>query len=143
MFKYAAAPVYTYPQEWTSGDEGEPYFKVFIPWYSNKRGTSNFYYKIAVPKPASGTTWTLERNTCYNVTVDLAVVDAGNDYIEVPGAYTIQPWGTGGEPGGSGLAAAKFFDVLLISQRLTTGTTAPPTGHTIISVSIRPMRSLQ
>ncbi|MCR5714183.1 MAG: hypothetical protein K6F98_04560 [Bacteroidales bacterium] len=111
VYTYVAAPVYTYPQTWTSGDEGEPYFKVFMPWYSNKRGTSNFYYKIAVPKPASGTTWTLERNTCYNVTVDLAVVDAGNDYIEVDGSFTIQDWGTGGEPGGSGLAAAKFFDV--------------------------------
>ncbi len=117
-YTFVADPVYTYPQEWKSGDNGEPYFKVFLPWMSNKRGSSNFYYKITVPKPASGTTWTIDRNTCYNVVVDLAVVDAASDYVEVPGNYTIQDWGTGGEPGGNGLAAAKYFDVPVREYKL-------------------------
>ena len=110
-FTFIADPVYTYPQEWDSGDNGEPYFKVFLPWMSNKRGSSNFYYKITVPKPESGTKWTIDRNTSYNVVVDLSVVDAASDYVEVEGMYTIQDWGTGGRPGGNGLAAAKYFDV--------------------------------
>lgn len=103
-------PVFTYPQYWESTDNGEPYFKIVLPWNSDLRGTSNFYYKVTVPRPESGK-WTLNRNYCYMVTVDLSVVDSVNDYVEINGGYSIQPWAGSGVPGGSPLNSAHFFDV--------------------------------
>ena len=110
-YTYTMDPIYTYPQEWEAGNNGEPYFKVFLPWMSTKKGSSNFYYKIVVPKPDSGNTWTINRNTAYNVTATLSVVDSQGDYILLEGGYTIYPWPAIGHEGGGPMAAAKFFDV--------------------------------
>lgn len=111
-YTFTLDPIYTYPQEWVSGDNGEPYFKVFLPWLSSKKGTSNFYYKIVVPKPADGgNTWTINRNTAYSVTATLTVVDSVDDYVLVDGKYTIYPWPAISHDGGGPMNSAKFFDV--------------------------------
>ena len=110
-YSFVLADVYTYPQTWKGEDNGEPYFKVFLPWLSDKRGTSNFYYKVTVPKPDEGSTWVISRNSWYNVTVELSVVDSIDDYVEVTGTYSIHPWGGSATPGGPPLNAARFFEV--------------------------------
>lgn len=110
-YTFTLDPIYTYPQEWIAGNNGEPYFKVFLPWMSNKKGSSNFYYKIVVPKPESGNTWTINRNTAYNVTATLSVVDSADDFILIEGGYTIYPWPAIGHDWGGPMTAAKFFDV--------------------------------
>ena len=109
-YKYILDDVYTYPQTWQSEDNGEPYFKVYLPWISDLRGTSNFYYKVTVPRP-EGSKWTINRNSWYNVEVKLSVVDAVDDYVEVTANYTVHPWSGSSVPGGTPLASARFFDV--------------------------------
>ncbi len=110
--QYMTAPVYTYPQTWKSGDNGEPYFKVQLPWVSNVRGSSNFYYKVNVPKPESGsTTWTIDRNTYYNAVVSLTVLDTDNEYAEVTATYTVAQWSECPFEGSPVPTTAKFFDV--------------------------------
>ena len=109
-YTFTTAPVYTYPQEWTSDDNGEPYFKISMPWLSNKRGSSNIYYKVTVPKPTDGT-WTIGRNKWYQVELDLSIVDTENEYVEVDFGYTVHDWAESTWVGGSGMSSARFFDV--------------------------------
>ena len=109
-YTFTTAPVYTYPQEWTSDDNGEPYFKISMPWLSNKRGSSNIYYKVTVPKPTDGT-WTIGRNKWYQVVLDLSIVDTENEYVEVDFGYTVHDWAESTWVGGSGMSSARFFDV--------------------------------
>lgn len=118
VYEYDLDPVYTYPQEWTSDDNGEPYFKFQMPWINERpdtdgipsMGSSNFYYKVTVPKPESGS-WTLKRNTCYEVDLTLSMLNPQDDYIEVQYGITVVPWADSGRPGGDGLSAARFFSV--------------------------------
>ena len=111
-YEFSIGDVYTYPQTWTGGENGEPYFKIQITWWSNVRGTANFYYKICVPKPATDGTVTIDRNTCYVVDVNLDVIDTENEYVVVdPAKYTVHEWAVNEWKGGSGMAAARFFDV--------------------------------
>ena len=111
-YEFSIGDVYTYPQTWIGGENGEPYFKVQITWWSNVRGTANFYYKICVPKPATDGTVTIDRNTCYVVDVNLDVIDTENEYVVVdPAHYTVHEWAVNEWKGGSGMAAARFFDV--------------------------------
>ena len=109
-YKYTSDPAYTYPQTWTSDDNGEPYFKIALVWNSNNRGTANFYYKLAVPRPTEGV-WTLDRNKWYKVVADLSVVDTAEDYIDITPSYTIEPWSEFGRGGSPDLTAARFFNV--------------------------------
>lgn len=111
-YNFSIGEVYTYPQTWIGGENGEPYFKIQITWWSNVRGTANFYYKICVPKPATDGTVTIDRNTCYVVDVNLDVIDTENEYVVVdPAHYTVHEWAVNEWKGGSGMAAARFFDV--------------------------------
>lgn len=110
-YKFTAAPAFTYPQTWTPGENGDPYFKIQMIWKSNYRGTSNFYYKVRVPRAANDGFCTLNRNTCYTVTVDLAVVDPENEYVELDGNYKVVKWAESGWVGGDNLSAARFFNV--------------------------------
>ena len=111
-YEFSIGDVYTYPQTWKGGENGEPYFKIQITWWSNVRGTANFYYKICVPKPATDGTVTIDRNTCYVVDVNLDVIDTENEYVVVdPAKYTVHEWAVNEWKGGSGMAAARFFDV--------------------------------
>ena len=111
-YEFTTGEVYTYPQTWTAGENGEPYFKIQMTWRSSIRGTSNFYYKICVPKPATDGTVTIDRNTCYVVDVTLNVIDTENEYVVVdPANYTVQEWAVSAWKGGGGLASARFFNV--------------------------------
>ncbi|MBR4688082.1 MAG: hypothetical protein IKP01_07175, partial [Bacteroidales bacterium] len=111
-YEFSTGAVYTYPQTWTAGENGEPYFKVQMTWRSNVRGTSNFYYKICVPKPGTDGKVTINRNTCYVVDVTLDVIDTENEYVVVnPANYTVQEWAVSAWQGGSGMGAARFFNV--------------------------------
>lgn len=111
-YQFGIGEVYTYPQTWTAGENGEPYFKVQMTWRSNVRGTANFYYKICVPKPATDGTVTIDRNTCYVVDVTLDVIDTENEYVVIdPAHYTVHEWAIHDWKGGGGMGAARFFDV--------------------------------
>ncbi|MBQ2189676.1 MAG: hypothetical protein II452_02275, partial [Paludibacteraceae bacterium] len=111
-YNFSIGEAYTYPQTWKGGENGEPYFKIQITWWSNVRGTANFYYKICVPKPATDGTVTIDRNTCYVVDVTLDVIDTENEYVVVdPAHYTVHEWAVNEWKGGAGMAAARFFDV--------------------------------
>lgn len=109
-FVYLTDPAYTYPQTWNSGDNGEPYFKIFMPWKHNVSGSSNFYYKVVAPKAVSGVC-TIDRNTWYQLVVKLSVVDTADEYIELDYGITVVPWADPGfivVPEGS---VAHFFNV--------------------------------
>ena len=117
VYQYATDPVYTYPQVWKDGDNGEPYFKIQMTWESNFRGTNNFYYKVTVPKPVSFAR-TLNRNYVYTVTLDLSVLDTENEYVNVEANYFVADWVDSGFIGGNDLEAAKFFNVPVRSYEL-------------------------
>ncbi|MCR5714186.1 MAG: hypothetical protein K6F98_04575 [Bacteroidales bacterium] len=102
-------PVYTYPQEWTMGENGEAYFKIAMPWNGSIHGTSNFYYKVTAPKQVDGVI-TLNRNSWYKVSVTLSVLDSEEEYIEIEGGFTVEPWYNGID-GGTNLSSARFFNV--------------------------------
>lgn len=111
-YTFVLDDVYTYPQTWKDEDNGEPYFKIYLPWMSDIRGTSNFYYKVTVPQPAAaGEAWTIDRNTWYKVEVTLSVVDAVDDYVQITASYTVHPWNGSSIPGGGPLNSARFFEV--------------------------------
>ncbi|MCR5548217.1 MAG: hypothetical protein K6F25_05650 [Bacteroidales bacterium] len=117
VYKYTTDPVYTYPQEWASEDDGEPYFKIQMPWINDNgtdalsMGSSNFYYKVTIPKPGTDGEWTLERNKWYKVSLTLSMLSTLEDYAEIDFDCTVMPWAESGWTGGSGLSSARFFDV--------------------------------
>ena len=55
------------------------------------RGSSTFYYKVALPK-SDNHKRTLNRNMLYQVTVDLSVIDTENEYVELNASYVVTPW---------------------------------------------------
>ena len=124
VYQYTTDPVYTYPQEWTSDDNGEPYFKLEMPWLNDTEGqtdtngdplismgSSNFYYKVTVPKPGTDGKWTLERNKWYQVNVTLRMLNPQEDYAEVNFDCSVVDWADSGFSGGNDMASAQFFDV--------------------------------
>ncbi|MBQ6177748.1 MAG: hypothetical protein IJK29_11165, partial [Bacteroidales bacterium] len=117
VYQYTTDPIYTYPQEWTSDDNGEPYFKFQIPWMNENdddelsMGSSNFYYKVTVPKPDTDGKWTLERNKWYQVNVTLSMLNPQEDYADISFDCTVVDWADSGWKGGNDMASAKFFDV--------------------------------
>ena len=108
-FTYEVSPAYTYPQTWASTDNGEPYFKIFMPWMHSVNGSSNFYYKVVAPKPADGT-FTIDRNTWYKLSVTLSVVDTAEEYVNLDFGVIVSPW-MDGIQGGAGIGVARFFNV--------------------------------
>ncbi len=101
---------YTYPIEWTAGDDNEPYFKLIIPW-SEKDGTvpnKELYYKIMFPPSITS----LEANKHYilDVTVDL-LGNEGEPTVTIKG-YNAQVvgWSENGKVNSS-VAAATFLSV--------------------------------
>ncbi len=109
-YQFTSYPAYTYPQEWDDTENGEPYFKIQIPWQSTLRGSTPFYYKVALPKSENNKR-TINRNMYYQVTVDLSVIDTENEYVELNGSYVVTPWLTSGWTGGGHVKPAKFFNV--------------------------------
>lgn len=98
-------PVYTYPQEWDMGDNGEPYFKIAMPWIGSIHGSENFYYKVTAPANCK-----LDRNCWYKVSVTLSVIDSEEEYIEINPNFYVSPWSDGPDGGGN-LSSAVFFNV--------------------------------
>ena len=66
---------YTYPIEWTPGDDTEPFIKLVLPWYpeSGAVPSKELYYKIMFPK----TITKLEANTYYQLTANITFL--GNE----------------------------------------------------------------
>ena len=109
-YVFTTDPAYTYPQTWASGDNGEPYFKIVLPWISNVRGSANFYYKLEILRPA-GQTRTLNRNSWYKAVATLSVIDTAGDYIDIPADYSVEAWAEFGQSGSPDLTAARYFSV--------------------------------
>lgn len=74
-YTYWTVPaVYTYPQKYETSDVTAPYFKIFIPWISQRKGLNNFYYKIILPELGS-----FQRNKIYHLDVDVSVLGGTED----------------------------------------------------------------
>lgn len=94
---WKAEAVYTYPQQFKTEDETAPYFKLYVPWKSEKKGLNNFYYKIILPdleRDADGFN-SFKRNKIYQLTVDVSVIGGTeddwaliSDYVYVADWYT-------------------------------------------------------
>ena len=92
---YTCAPFYSYPHEWHSGDENEPFIKLVVPWaYLNaqgeQEGQKQFYYKVPCPG------LNMDANTWYHIRLDVAIL-GGDDFeamLEVAGQYYVMPWNT-------------------------------------------------
>ncbi len=106
---YMTDPAYTYPQTWSDADNGEPYFKLQLPWQGSIMGTSPFYYKIPVPQVADKT---LNRNCWYQVQLRVGVLGGTeNDYVLTDYEYCVADWASPSWFSGSGLNSAKYFYV--------------------------------
>lgn len=107
VVKISTTPFYTYPQAFARSDNGEPYFKIFLPWTSTKKGTNNFYYKVLVPGLDQ-----LERNRFYHVDLNLDVIGGTtDDYVLATSQYLVAEWFSPGEMGQTGISSARFLDV--------------------------------
>lgn len=102
-------PFYTYPQKFDLNSNGEPYFKIQIPWTSTTRGTNVFYYKILVSNLTE-----YKRNSFYTVTLNLDVIGGtSEDYVLATSDYYVAEWFTPGDVEQAGLSAARFLDIAL------------------------------
>ena len=125
VYSYTTNPFYTYPQEWTSDDNGEPYIKIQMPWLNDNdktreegdetpelsMGSTTFYYKVTLPKPDEDGKWTLERNKWYKVGVTLSMLNPPDEYADLDFTCSVYPWSESGWKGGTPLSSARFFDV--------------------------------
>ena len=68
--------IYTYPQSYETSDVTAPYYKIFCPWISQKKGMNNFYYKIILPDLEGKS---FKRNKIYQLTVDVSVIGGTED----------------------------------------------------------------
>ena len=92
---YTCNPFYTYPQEWHSGDENEPFIKLVVPWgylksEGEQAGQKQFYYKVPCPGLK------MDSNTWYHIKLDVAIL-GGDDFeatLDVEGEYYVLPWNT-------------------------------------------------
>ncbi len=99
---------YTYPVEWTRGDNMEPFIKVILPWRETTGATSQkeVYYKIMLP------TTKFEANKYYKYTVNLSVLgNEGEPQVELkPLSAMVVGWQGGGNVNGT-MSAAKYLSV--------------------------------
>ena len=91
---YNTYPMYTYPQRWSNGNEGEPYIKLVLPWERaayEKNGVKyinsakkEFYYKILIPNdPREEYARSFVRNNWYHYNIDVGMLGADTDDTEV------------------------------------------------------------
>lgn len=100
-------PFYTYPQAFQRSANGEPYFKIALPWTSTKKGTNSFYYKVLVPGLD-----TLKRNSFYHVNLDLDVIGGTtDDYVVASHNYFVAEWFSPGNMEQTGISSARFLDI--------------------------------
>ena len=106
-YEYTTAPVYTYPQSYKSSDVTAPYFKIFVPWISQKKGQNNFYYKIILPESLNG----FQRNKIYQLNVDVSVIGGTEDEWALFSDYVyVADWYSPGEIETS-VESARYLDV--------------------------------
>ena len=108
---------YTYPQLFGTKDEdgkitysnGEPYFKVFLPWNGEHLGATRFFYKILIKNMEK-----IERNKYYilNLTIDqLGGVE--DEYVLVTDHYYVADWQNPGAMAQAGVTESVFLDIAL------------------------------
>lgn len=114
-YQIVTAPSYTYPQKWNTGDNGEPYYKIQMGWQSSVTGMSPFYYKIPIPVSATENVFTLNRNTWYQLTLDVKVLGGTEDeYITLDQNYCVADfadWSSPSDAFGTSNDSAHYFDV--------------------------------
>lgn len=116
-YEYTTEPIYTYPQSYKTSDVTAPYYKLFLPWISQKKGQNNFYYKILLPelKDVGGV---FDRNKIYQFDVDVSVIGGTedewalfSDYIFVADWYAPDAIETSVE-------SARYLDVAVKNQTI-------------------------
>ena len=114
-YQIVTAPSYTYPQKWNTGDNGEPYYKIQMGWESSVTGMSPFYYKIPIPVSATENVFTLNRNTWYQLTLNVKVLGGTEDeYITLNQNYCVADfadWSSPSDAFGTSNDSAHYFDV--------------------------------
>ena len=118
-YQIVTAPSYTYPQKWDTGDNGEPYYKIQMGWESSVTGMSPFYYKIPIPVSATENVFTLNRNTWYQLTLNVKVLGGTEDeYVTLDQNYCVADfadWSSPSDPFGTSNDSAHYFDVPILT----------------------------
>ena len=118
-YQIVTAPSYTYPQKWNTGDNGEPYYKIQMGWESSVTGMSPFYYKIPIPVSATENVFTLNRNTWYQLTLNVKVLGGTEDeYVTLDQNYCVADfadWSSPSDPFGTSNDSAHYFDVPILT----------------------------
>ena len=104
---YTTYPMYTYPHQWTNGEESEevpdrePFLKLILPWEKELANgttvTKPFYYKILFPKDRRGTGYEyrfVSNNWYhYNIEVGMLGADTEDAHVEIsPISFYVFPW---------------------------------------------------
>lgn len=114
-YEYTTDPVYTYPQSYKTSDVTAPYYKLFLPWVSQKKGQNNFYYKIILPNlpmegGENGVNY-FQRNKIYQLKVDVSVLGGTEDDWALFSDYIfVADWYSPGEIATS-VESARYLDV--------------------------------
>lgn len=114
-YEFTTAPVYTYPQSYKTSDVTAPYYKLFLPWVSQKKGQNNFYYKIILPSlpmegGENGVNY-FQRNKIYQLKVDVSVIGGTEDDWALFSDYIfVADWYSPGEIATS-VESARYLDV--------------------------------
>lgn len=107
IYQVESTPMYSYPISWNQTDAQAPFIKIILPWMGtaiNEDGTrtpdskpTEFYYKIVLPDETA-----LVSNTCYQISIDLAVLGSGADEVpvEINGNYYVVDWNEAETMGG-------------------------------------------
>lgn len=115
-------PSYTYPQSWAAGENGDPYYKIQLGWNSNLTGMSPFYYKIPIPVSATEGVFTLNRNTWYQLTLNVKVLGGTkDDFVFLEKLYCVADfadWSSPSSAFGTTSDSAEYFDVPTLSYDL-------------------------
>ena len=114
-YEYTTDAVYTYPQSYKTSDVTAPYYKLFLPWVSQKKGQNNFYYKIILPSlPMEGGEKGVnyfQRNKIYQLKVDVSVIGGTEDDWALFSDYIfVADWYSPGEIATS-VESARYLDV--------------------------------
>lgn len=92
---YSHLPLYTYPNDWTTGkEEQESYLRLCIPWTYTRNGVTSatdYFYRVAI-----GGDDKIKSNAFYRITVNVSIlgsVDPDN-LTPVEGKFVIKDWTT-------------------------------------------------
>ena len=92
---YSHLPLYTYPNDWTTGkEEQESYLRLCIPWTYTRNGVTSatdYFYRVAI-----GGDNKIKSNAFYRITVNVSIlgsVDPDN-LTPVEGKFLIKDWTT-------------------------------------------------